>query len=827
MQKNFQNIQLKITILILFLSSISLAQLQRQNYEILGISVEGNQSADESTIISNSGLKIGDEIQIPGDQTVDAINRLWALNIFSDVQVLVGREIDNGVYLIIKVQEYPRVEEVMVQGNDEIDDDDILEVADFIRGQILRKQLISDYINEIKKLYDKEGYLSAKITPRYFTFLEADTTEDKIIVKWRNDTDFSWEVETKYDYNPNVPAHIVDRIMDRKVLVYDIEEGDQVKVNSITFIGNEAFDDGKLRGTFDETSEKRWWKFWSSAKLKKEGLEKDEELLKNFYNKNGYRDFEVLKDTLIYNDDKTRTDIVVSVYEGPQYKIRNIYWVGNTVYQDTILSRQLDFKKGDVYDLEKFNRNLHFNEKQNDISALYQDNGYLTFNFDTKEEKVADDSLDIYITMVEGNRFKIDRVNITGNTKTMGKVIRRELYTIPGNYFSRNSIFRSIQGLANLQYFNVEQLYKEGIDYKPASDSTVNLIYKVEEKSSDYLNASVGYSGSYGFSGSLGFTLTNFSLAKPFQLGGGQILNFSWQFGVGNYYRTFTLGFSEPWFMDNPTLVGFDVFDTRQRYIYDFRKSGGTIKVGRRLTWPDNYFYVQGNLTFQYNNVINGGSYYQEGLSRQYTLGGIISRNNIDNPTFPSQGSKISISAEISGGPVLPGDVDYYKLQFGFEWYKRLFNSNRLTFMSSIEFGYIDELVKGTTIQPFEYFYMGGNGLIIATTPLRGYDDRTVGPKESSVIVGGRVMTKYTSELRAAVTLEPIPLYFLVFAEAGNVYLDLPNTDFFNLRRSVGVGARILINPVGLVGFDYGYGFDRRDVDGEEPQWQFHFQFGR
>lgn len=829
MQKNFLSTQLKFITLILIVSSLSLAQMQRQNFKILGISVEGNRSADASTIIANSGLKEGDEIQIPGDQTVDAINRLWALNIFSDVQILVEKQIEDGVFLLIKVKEYPRVEEVLVEGNDELDDDDILEVGNFIRGQILRDPQIANYIIKIKELYDEEGYLNAEIKPQFFTFAKADTSDDKITVTWRNEEDFSWEVETEYDYNPSIPSNTIDRIENRKILMYDIDEGDEVIVRSISFVGNEAFDDGDLRGEFDETSEARWWKFWTSSNLKLEGLEKDKELLKEFYNKNGYRDFEVLGDTLIYNESNTKVDIVISVHEGPQYKIRKVYWHGNTVYPDTVLSQRLNFNKGDIYNLEKFNQNLRFNENQNDISALYQDNGYLTFNFTTREEKVAEDSLDIHINIMEGSRFKIDQVDITGNTKTMDKVIRRELYTVPGDYFSRSSIFRSIQQLANLQYFNVEKLYQEGIDYRPATDSTVNLIYSVEEKSSDYLNASVGYSGSFGFSGALGVTLTNFSIAHPFQLGGGQILNFNWQFGVGNYYRTFSIGFTEPWLMDTPTLVGFDVFDTRQRYIYDLRQSGGTAKVGRRLTWPDNYFYVQGSFKFQYNNVIDGGRYYAEGLSRQYTVGASISRNDIDNPIFPSRGSKFSLSGELSGGPLLPGNVDYYKIQLNLEWYKRLFNSNRLTFYSSVQTGYIDEIVKGTTIQPFEFFYMGGNGLIIATTPLRGYDDRTVGPKDPSGIniIGGRVMTKYTVEIRAAVTLEPIPLYFLTFAEAGNVFLDIPSTDFFDLRRSVGIGARIMINPIGLIGFDYGYGFDRPLTDGQDPQWQFHFQFGR
>jgi outer membrane protein insertion porin family len=535
----------------------------------------------------------------------------------------------------------------------------------------------------------------------------------------------------------------------------------------------------------------------------------------------------ILGDSLIYSDDKKRVDFILNVYEGPRYVVRNLIWEGNTVYPVEALNERLDFKKGDIFDYEKFNLNLHYNEKQSDVSSPYQDNGYLMFQLDEQERKVADDSLDIVIKLNEGNRFKIGKVDILGNDKTKDKVIRRELYTIPGSYFSRSYILRSIQQLSNLQYFNVEELYK-GVDYRPVNDSIVNVAYKVQEKSSDYLNASVGYSGAFGFSGAVGFTLSNFSIGEPFQMGGGQILNFNWQFGVGNYYRTFSLGITEPWFMDTPTLIGFDMFDTRQQYVYDLRQSGITFKLGRRLTWPDDFFYVQGILRFQYNDVINGQGYYKEGITRQYTVGSTISRTDIDNPIFPSRGSKFALSGELSGGPFLPGNVDYYKLDFQSEWYKPLFNSTRIVLYTSASIGYIGELVRNTPIQPFEFYYMGGNGMIIATTPLRGYEDRSLGLRDASGnVIGSSVMTKFTTEIRGALALEPIPIYLLAFAEAGNVYYDIKHADFFDLKRSVGVGARILINPIGLLGFDYGYGFDRRSVDGKDPQWLFHFQFGK
>jgi outer membrane protein insertion porin family len=823
--KSFKNFLLILT----FSLSASLFAQQAVTYKILGISVEGNKSADASTIISSSGLKVGDEIQIPGDQTLNAIRQLWTLNIFSDVQIIADKKVSDGIFLLIKVAEYPRLEKVEVEGNDEIGTDDIMEKVTFLRGAILKPQETSKLINRIKKLYADDGYLNAKVEAKRYIYYTADTVDNDITVTWRQENDFSEELPVEYDEGDRVYSDLIRKIKDRIVLKLEIDEGDEVVVRKISFTGNKAFDDGDLRGEMDDTEESKWWKFWSSADFHPDKFEKDKQLIIDFYRSEGYRDAEILSDSLIYYNDNKDLAININVYEGPQYKIRNIIWEGNTVYPDVVLTDRLDFNKGDVYDYKKFQSNLRGNEKQTDVSALYLDNGYLTFNLEPEEIRVGEDSVDLKIKVEERKQFRVSKVNIAGNTKTMDKVIRRELYTIPSEYFNRALLLRSVQQLANLQYFNVEKLYgPEGIGTKIETDSTVAVTFNVEEKSSDYLNASVGYSGSFGFSGAIGVTLTNFSIARPFSMGGGQVLNFSWQFGVGNIYRTFTIGFTEPWLFDTPTSVGLELFDTRQQYVYDLRQSGATLRVGRRLKWPDDFFYIQGLFRYQYNNVIQGQGVYLEGRTNQFTLGATLSRRNIDNPIFPSTGSTVSLSTEMNGGPFLPGDVDYLKLEFKAEWYKRLFNSNRFVFYMSSDFGYIDELIKNTPIQPFDRYYMGGNGLVIATVPLRGYEDRTVGPRNlNGYVIGGDVMAKFTSELRFAVTLEPMPLYLIAFAEAGNVFESFEKTDIFDLRRSAGFGARILINPIGLIGFDVGYGFDRKITDGADPKWLFHFQFGK
>jgi outer membrane protein insertion porin family len=418
-------------------------------------------------------------------------------------------------------------------------------------------------------------------------------------------------------------------------------------------------------------------------------------------------------------------------------------------------------------------------------------------------------------------------VNIKGNTKTQEKVIRRELYTRPGDYFSRAAIVRSVRQLAQLNYFNPEKIKP---DYGLVDEKSVDLTYEVEEKSSDNVNASVGYSGAFGVTGALGFTINNFSIADPLSGGAGQILNFEWQFGQGTSYRVFTLGFTEPWLFDTPTLLGVSLFDTRQFYTYDLRRTGGSIRVGRRFKWPDDYFRGDWILTAQHNNLIDARGTGNEGRSSQVSVTQIISRNSTDNPVFPSSGSNVSLSVEMSGGPLLPGTVDYHKWNFQSEWYVPMFGTTRIALYLATQYGYLSEFYSGGEIPPIELYYMGGTGLgYISTTPLRGYADQAVGPQSSTGdALGGKALARQTAELRLAVAINPIPIYVLGFAEGGNVYESFSKADFFDLKRSAGFGARLQINPIGLIGFDYGYGFDDvLPLDGKPDGWRFHFVFGR
>jgi outer membrane protein insertion porin family len=334
---------------------------------------------------------------------------------------------------------------------------------------------------------------------------------------------------------------------------------------------------------------------------------------------------------------------------------------------------------------------------------------------------------------------------------------------------------------------------------------------------------SVGYSGYFGFNGALGLTFNNFSIHEPFKGGEGQQLSFDWQFGEGNRYRTFSIGFTEPWMFDTPTLFGVDLFDQRQMFYYDMRLTGASVRVGRRFKWPDYLFRGDWTVKVQRNDVINGGSYYLQGLTTQVGITQVISRNSSDSPIFPTRGSSFSLVTEINGGPFLPGNVNFHKHIFSADWYVPIMGSSRVALSLSSTFGFIFGIGSNANIQPTDVFYMGGTGLgYFNTTPLRGYDDRSIGPAS-----GGHAMIKYSAELRFALAINPIPIYTLLFAEAGNVWAEPKNTDPMDLRRSAGVGVRLMINPIGLVGFDYGYGFDATTPSLGAPGWKFHFQFGK
>lgn len=774
--------------LFLFVNAHAQTEQKATPLKILGISVEGNVNTDAGAVIRYSGLQTGEDFTPGGDKIRQAIKQLWSLGIFSDIKVVLDKRIGDGVYLLIDVKEYPRLNNITIKGNDELSEKDIREEINLVKGQTVNPQDLSTLVYNIKKKYEDKGYLLAQIKP---------------------------ELEPVAD-TADAPVN----------LTINIDEGKEVKIKSITFSGNHAFTGGDLRGAMKDTHENVWWMFWQSAKFDKKKFEKDKQNVVDYYREHGYIDASIVSDSIWYGPKKKNMFIHIDVYEGKKYYIHSITWEGNTRFPTQVLNARLDMKPGQIFNEVKFDENLRGNKDQTDVASLYLDTGFLTFNLTPEITRVPPDSVNLHIVIQERNQFRIGQVIINGNTKTQDKVVRRELFTVPGDYFSRSLIIRSVRQLSQMNYFDPEKIKP---DYYIVNDSTVDVTYSVKEKSSDTFNMSVGYSQLFGFTGALGLSFNNFDIKHPFQGGAGQTLNLNWQFGVTSYYRTFSLGFMEPWLMDTPTSLGVNVFDTRQIYTYDYRMTGGSISIGRRLRWPDDYFRGDWIFTVQKNDFISGPTtLYPLGVSSEFSLTQVISRNSTDSPIFPTVGSNVSLTDEIAGPPIFPGETSFQKHIFSADFFTTLFGSNKVVLYSGTRFGVIGAVTPHLSVPPLEMFYMGGTGLgYVSTTPLRGYSDQSVGPKDANGNpLGGDVMFKQTMELRVSVLQDPMPLYVLLFAEGGNVWSNMAHTDIFQLKRAAGFGARILINPIGLVGFDYGYGFDATSPNGPVSGWHFNFEFG-
>ncbi|MBS1904360.1 MAG: outer membrane protein assembly factor BamA [Bacteroidetes bacterium] len=787
----------------LSLGSARLANAQQvphdQEYTILGISVEGNRSGDASTIIAQSQLRKGAKFTMPSDDIRKAIDRLWAQNLYSDVHVLAQKVIAQadgtpGVYLVIKVTEFPRIDSVVVEGNKHLSRTDIDKAYAFYKNEFMRPWDIQTAKNRIKAAYVKDGY---------------------------NFVQISDEVEQKAD--------------DKVWLHLKIDEGTEVTIKHIDFTGNTLVSSGDLRGSFDDTHEKPWWNIFRSGSFDERKYADDKQKLLAYYRSRGFRDAAILSDS-IWVTNGSNLNILVHVYEGPLYYLRNIAIVGNEVFTDDEVRRAVGFKKGDIYNLEKFQLNLKGPTADfNDVGSLYYDRGYLA-NIVPEEIVVPGDSVDVTVRIQEGKRHYFRNIDIAGNTKTKDYVIRRELYTRPGDPFSRSAIIRSLRQLAQLNYFNQEKLQP---DVKPVPDATAfDVTYNVEEKSSDTFNASIGYGGALGLTGSIGVSFNNFDIADPLHGGAGQIFSVSAEFGQLSY-RTLSLSFSEPWLFQEPTSLGFTIYNTQSNVYYEQRSTGATISVGRRFRWPDDFFRGDWSISAAHTDIVNGGGYYATGIHDELALQQVISRNSVDDPLFPGSGSEFSFLTRLALLPlksVAPNQpANYYRLGLTMKFYQTLFGfnaTNKFVFATTGEIGQLGDVTGSPFVPPQERFVMGGSGLTSGfyTIPLRGYDDASIGTQHASgntYAQGGNAYMRFAAELRFQVAREPIPLFLLVFGEAGDVWGSFSQADPFNLKRSLGVGARLQVPAVGLIGLDLGYGFDNVTPFGAPSGYHTHFQFGK
>lgn len=776
-------------IVLLVCSVLLHAQQKPPTYPVIaGITVEGlTQGADMQTVIAYSGLRVGAEAR--PDDLVMAIRNLWARHTFSDVRIEKERETALGVFIIIKVTPAPRLRTITFTGLNELTEDDLLKVVEKRRGDLLAPSDTYKIRKAIKDAYAKEGMLFAKVT-----------TE---LVNLDSSNHFDLEI--------------------------DVVEGVEYSVESITFEGNSIYTDAELAGAFKETKTKSWFEFWSSSDFDDNKYRADLKLLHEWFREHGLLDAEVVHDTVMYDEASEKVRIVITVNEGPLVYIRSIRFVGNTVYPEDELLRRLDVQPGDLYNGKKIQQNLTVNETQTDATSLYADNGYLGAQLEPEIKRASNDSVDIEVRVVEGERYTIRRVNIAGNTKTRDRVIRRELYTRPGDYFDRSAVIRSLRGLGVLNYFNQEKLQPQ---VTPVDKTQVDVTYNVEERSTDTFNASIGFAGAFGLTGSVGVTLNNFDVSAPLRGGAGQIFSIQWEFGQQSRLNTFQISLTEPWLFGEPTTLGFNLYDTRQNYGFSIRRTGGQVNLGRRFRFPDDYFRGDWSISFERQDVQSAGTLYRQGVNTALTLAQVISRTSYNSAIFPTSGSRVSLSLRATAAALGIGTTDFAKVGFNFDMVNPLINIHgnpRLVMLVGSELGYVNGIANDTTIPPQELYYMGGNGLGgFSLTPLRGYPDNSIGPLSSTGRnLGGRMMARFLAEFRFALSLDPFPIYLLSFAEAGNVWADIKSVDPFGLKRAAGVGMRLLLNPIGLIGFDMGYGFDTDPYTGQRSGWHFHFQFGR
>ena len=783
-----------ICIVTMHLASIaSFAQgAAQQRFPIIaGITVEGLSSgADMQTVIAYSGLRTGQELR--PDDLMTAVKNLWNRRTFKDVKIERERETALGVFLVIRVAPMPRLRTVTISGNDEVSIEDINKAIDRRNGDIISPY--DEYLvrEAVRKLYVKEGLLFAKVETRLV---------------------------------PTDSLNFSD-------LEITVQEGVEFHVRSIVVDGNARYTDAEIAAAFSETKTTSWYEFWASSSFDQSKYEEDKTKLAAWFRERGLMDAEILDDTVIYDEASEAVDIRLTIKEGTPVYIRSVKFTGNTIYPEAIMLPRLRVEPGELYNETKFYQNLQVNEDQSDVTSLYADNGYLACRMEPEFTRVTDDSIDIVIRVVEGDQYTIRRIEISGNTKTRDKVIQRELYLRPGDYFNRSALIRSVRGLGVLNFFNPEALKP---NVQPVDKTKVDVILKVEERSTDTFNASVGFAGAFGLTGSIGITLNNFDISEPFSGGAGQVLGFQWDFGQASRLQTFQLSFTEPWLFGQPTSIGFNLFDTQQNFNFAMRRTGGQINLGRRFRWPDDYFRGDWSIAFE-RIVSNTNTFFsRQGTQTALTISQTISRVSFDNIIFPTAGSRFLLSTRATAGALGIGSTDFGKVGINFDMVNPLLTiggNTRLVLFLGSELGYVDGFRADTTIPPGELFYMGGNGLGgFAVTPLRGYRDNSFAPVTADgrrLPPGGRLQARFVTELRFALTLNPFPIYLLSFAEAGNVWSSLRTADPFGLKRSAGFGLRMLLQPIGLLGFDIGYGFDDDPTTpGTRSGWQFHFQFGR
>ncbi len=839
-----------------------------KEYEIADIEVKGTAYLDQTALVSLSGLRVGDNIKVPGEEISTAIKKLWKQGIIGNVEIFASKIEGNKIWLTIELTERPRLTKFIFEGVSKTQIGELEDKIDLVKGKVLTDAIEKNTELTVKKYYIAKGFLN----------VDVNVTQQK------------------------------DTILRNSVaLNIAVDKGRKVKIRNINFDGNEHFSSSKLRSQLKSTGEaprflvhkdllarglnllkpKNAKEFvtkshemskqdlkeylsqhvnvniFKSNKFIESDFEDDKVSLITFYNSKGYRDAEILTDTVYGIGDK-HLNIDISVDPGNKYYFREVKWAGNYIHDDETLDRILGISKGDVYDLELVNKKLNFNPNGPDISSLYMDNGYLFFSVTPVEVGIENDSIDLEMRVYEGAQATIDKVYVTGNDRTNDHVIMREIRTLPGQKFSRAELIRTQRELAQLGYFDPEKVNPVPIP-NPVNE-TVDIEWSVEERPSDQVQLSGGWGGAFGFVGTVGLQFNNFSLKniphfekwRPLPIGDGQKLALSIQ-ANGRRFQSYNLSFSEPWLggrKPNSFGVNFNYsvqrnLNIRTNEIFGSLKVAGmTVSLGRRVKWPDDFFTVSNSISFLQYNLFNFGRSlgFDSGVSNSFTFNTTIARNSVDQPMYPRQGSQVSLAVAMTPPYSLWRDIDYatadnatlYKLleyhkwNLDFKYYLKL--AGNLVLAPRVHFGFIGSYTSKAGIGPFERFQLGGDGLtgqnfLLGTDVigLRGYENNSIVPRDVEAgIDGGVAFNKFVMELRYPVSLNPsATIYVQAFAESGNNWNNYQDFNPYEQFRSAGLGVRIFMPAFGLLGLDWGYGFDTLPGQLERSGPQFHFSIGQ
>lgn len=812
--------------------------LDKKDYVIAAVDVEGAKYLDKDVLITISKLIVGQYIEVPSEQTANVVKDLMNQNLFEEVQLYATHIEGENIYLQIRVTERPRLRRIDIEGLKKTQKEEVQKRLNATPGRIVNENLINTTKNTIAK------YLREK------SFLYPD-----IKITTSNDS-------TEENY---------------QIVTAQVDRNKKIKVNQVNFTGSENFPDSKLRKFLKGVKPRRWYRVFGPGRFKEDKYEEAKDNLIAKMQDRGFRDAQILRDS-IWRYDNNEIGIDFDLYEGPRYYVGNITWSGNSKYKDSVLNIILGINKGDVYSEEKLHARLMGPTRaSDDISALYQNDGYLTFTIEPEIRRIYNDTIDVEVKMFEGKQFTINNVILKGNDVTNDRVVLRSIFLKPGMKYSREALVSSIREISQLGMFDEQKIEPNPGKNLNFEEGTTDLEFSVAEKASDQVELSGGY-GAGQVIGTLGLNFNNFSTSnffkkdswKPLPRGDGQRLSIRGQTS-GRRYQSYSFSFSEPWLGGKkPIYFGLSAYisNSQQQY-YDWTSNryvgyennpkiwmhGVTATLGRRLNWPDRYFQINSSLSYQRYTLENYGNYFlfSDGDSYNINFTQEISRNTVDAPIYPTSGSNIKLSVQLTPPYSLWNNLDYntaadnekykfveyHKWKFDSQWYAKI--AGKLVLKSQAQFGYLGSYSSSAPVSPFERFKLGGDGMqgfdflqgseIIA---MRGYANGMLIPESTgygtgaqniAVRSGSPIYVKYQLELRHPIMLnEQATVFALAFAEAGNTWNNFREVNPFKVRRTAGIGARIFLPIFGMLGIDYGHAFD--PIPGmQESQWRQNFTF--